>query len=1320
MNKSTVEVLLLTIILLIAIPQVTTASESDLSDPVLAYSPTSLDFGTVAIGYIGSQTFEIWNDGGGTLDYTIAAGCGWRTVSPMSGTSTGEHDTITVTVNTGGLSGGTYSCTISISSNGGSGSVSVHVIVLKPILSYSPTSLDFGSVALGYTGSKTFEMWNSGEGTLEYSISESCSWITSVSPSTGTSTGEHDTITVSIDTSGLSGGSYNYAIPLNSNGGSGTVSTFVTVQSEPDLSYSPTSLDFGTVAIGYTGSKTFEVWNSGDETLEYSISESCSWITSVSPSNGTSTGEHDTITVSIDTGGLSSGSYNYAIPLNSNGGSGTVNVYVISAGPPLAPQNPQVSPGDGYVNLTWDAPSDDGGSPVTGYKVYRGTSPGGEVLLVTIGDLLFYNDTAVTNGQIYYYLVSAVNSVGEGPNSSEIFATPSSSATVPTAPQDLEAERGNAQVTLSWSVPASDGGATITNYSIYRGDSSGSETLLTQIGTALTYVDTGLTNGLTYYYKVSAVNSVGEGPLSNEAYTTPATTPTVPQNLQTVASNGSIELTWFAPTDDGGSEIINYSIYRGASSGTETYIDQVGAVLSYTDTGLTNGVTYYYQVSAVNAIGESYLSDEVSDTPTGVPSAPQNPQVSPGDGYVNLTWVAPSDDGGSAVIGYEVYRGTISGGEVHLATIGDLLFYNDTAVTNDQIYYYKMSAVNSVGEGPNSTEVYATPSSVAAVPTAPQDLEAERGNTQVTLSWSVPASDGGATITNYKIYRGTASGEEILLTSIGDLLTFVDEGLSNGQIYYYKVSAVNSVGEGPLSNEASAIPATVPTAPQNPQVSPGDGYVNLTWDAPSDDGGSPVTGYKVYRGTSPGGEVHLATIGDMLFYNNTAVTNDQIYYYLVSAVNSVGEGPNSSEVSATPSSSPTVPTAPQDLEAERGDGQITLTWTAPSNNGGATITGYLVYRGTSSGEKTLLASLDNLLTYTDHSVANGQIYYYQASAVNSVGEGPLSNEASAIPATTPSAPQNLQAGSGDTFVNLTWEAPSDDGGEAITNYSIYRGTSPGSETYLTTIGNVLAFTDTDLINGQTYYYQVYAVNNVGEGDGSEIVNATPATIPSAPQDPQAEAGDSYVLITWSAPSDDGGSGIEGYNIYRNSTETSVELLSFVETLSYNDTSVTNGITYYYQVSAINSIGEGPVSSTVNATPEAAIISTAPSAPQDPQSSSGDEYILITWTAPSDDGGSAVTSYNIYRGIDPDNLSFLASVTATETSYNDTSVESGQTYCYRITAANDQGESSQSPMVVDTPEAEEGGDTSDSTIYIFLGIIGVVAVIAIVGFVLRRR
>ncbi|MBI4451854.1 fibronectin type III domain-containing protein [Candidatus Woesearchaeota archaeon] len=89
---------------------------------------------------------------------------------------------------------------------------------------------------------------------------------------------------------------------------------------------------------------------------------------------------------------------------------------------------------------------------------------------------------------------------------------------------------------------------------------------------------------------------------------------------------------------------------------------------------------------------------------------------------------------------------------------------------------------------------------------APIGLSASRGNSQIALTWSAPASDGGAVITNYRIYRSTLSGSETLLTTIGNVLSYADLGLVNGQAYYYKVSAVNSGGESPLSNEASATP----------------------------------------------------------------------------------------------------------------------------------------------------------------------------------------------------------------------------------------------------------------------------------------------------------------------------------------------------------------------------------------------------------------------------------------------------------------------------------------------------------------------------------
>src|SRR5437660_1798272 len=89
---------------------------------------------------------------------------------------------------------------------------------------------------------------------------------------------------------------------------------------------------------------------------------------------------------------------------------------------------------------------------------------------------------------------------------------------------------------------------------------------------------------------------------------------------------------------------------------------------------------------------------------------------------------------------------------------------------------------------------------------APQALIASPGNAQVRLDWDVPASNGGSAITNYKIYRGTTSGGETLLTTVGNEFTYTDSGLTNGQTYYYQVSAVNALGEGPRSNGATATP----------------------------------------------------------------------------------------------------------------------------------------------------------------------------------------------------------------------------------------------------------------------------------------------------------------------------------------------------------------------------------------------------------------------------------------------------------------------------------------------------------------------------------
>jgi fibronectin type 3 domain-containing protein len=132
-----------------------------------------------------------------------------------------------------------------------------------------------------------------------------------------------------------------------------------------------------------------------------------------------------------------------------------------------------------------------------------------------------------------------VNAVGEGSLSNEASATPPS-PTVPGAPS-LSASAGSGVVHLTWSAP-SNGGSTITNYNVYRGTSSGSETLLTTLGNVTSFDDTAVTNGTTYYYKVSAVNAVGEGSLSNEASATPTQTTSVVTHITSLNGHGQIGL----------------------------------------------------------------------------------------------------------------------------------------------------------------------------------------------------------------------------------------------------------------------------------------------------------------------------------------------------------------------------------------------------------------------------------------------------------------------------------------------------------------------------------------------------------------------------------------------------------------------------------------------------------------------------------------------------------------------------------------------------------------------------------------------------------
>ncbi|HYU50466.1 MAG TPA: S8 family serine peptidase [Candidatus Limnocylindria bacterium] len=174
--------------------------------------------------------------------------------------------------------------------------------------------------------------------------------------------------------------------------------------------------------------------------------------------------------------------------------------------------------GTGQVTLGWTTPAS-GGSPISGYRLYRGTSSGSLAPYQTLGLVTAYTDTSVSNGTTYYYQVSAVNTIGEGSRSTERSATPVAPASLPSAPLGLSASQSFPKgIDLAWTAPASNGGSAITDYRIYRSTTTGTETLLVTVtGGTTSYRDTATKKGTLYFYVVRAVNAVGEGPSSGEA-----------------------------------------------------------------------------------------------------------------------------------------------------------------------------------------------------------------------------------------------------------------------------------------------------------------------------------------------------------------------------------------------------------------------------------------------------------------------------------------------------------------------------------------------------------------------------------------------------------------------------------------------------------------------------------------------------------------------------------------------------------------------------------------------------------------------------------
>lgn len=843
--------------------------------------------------------------------------------------------------------------------------------------------------------------------------------------------------------------------------------------------------------------------------------------------------------------------------------------------------------------VTWPATTG-----ATAYDVRYGTSTGSYT--TTVSSVTSpYTITGLTSGSTYYVVVRARNAVGAGAN---IQSAEVSAVTPLAAPVGLVATSTPGNVNLSWTAV---GGA--SGYRVYRSTTSGSG--YSHIGSpgSNSYGDATAANGTTYYYVVRSFNGsesadsseVSARPIANFAISLSGVSPT------------SIQVSWTNPA--GGA---TYDVRYGTATGSYT-TTVTGQTSRYTITGLTANTTYYVVVRANNAVGTGTSTTSTESNLKTATGAPTGLTATATPGSVGLDW---ADTTGAT--SYKVYRGTTSGSLALLASGVGTSSYTDNTVANGTTYYYAVLSNNGT-DSAQSAEVAVQPiasfSLTAATPAS---------STSIDLTWG--AATGAAA---FDVRYGTSTGV-YLWTASNVTSPYTLTGLTAGTRYYVSIRAKNAVGAGTNfdSNEMNALTAVGgPTI----AVTATPAAANVTWGVVSG-----ATNYNVYRGTTSGSYTQIASAVAGLSYADSGLTNGTTYYYVVRAFNGI-ESVNSNEVAVKPIANFTLAAATVNSSS-----QVTLSWGAAAG-----ADAYDVRYGTSSGSySTTVSGVTSAYAVTGLSAST--LYYFSVRARNAVGAGTTNNSNEVSATTSTAAPTTLTATAGTGTVNLTWVAAS-----GATNYNVYRGTSSGVYSLLSSAVAVTNYTDNTVVNGTSYYYVVRAFN------GTESANSNEATVTPIGtfSISSTTATTTTIQVTWGAAA-----GATAYDVKYGTSTGSYSTTVSGQTSPYTITGLTSNVTYYIIVTARNTTGGSVNTAEVSRT-------TALAAPVGLVATGGVGQVSLTWTPV---GGAS--SYKILRGTTSGSLTEIASGVVTA-SYNDTTPANGTTYFYAVRAFNGTDSASSSEV-----------------------------------------
>jgi hypothetical protein len=633
---------------------------------------------------------------------------------------------------------------------------------------------------------------------------------------------------------------------------------------------------------------------------------------------------------------------------------------------------------------------------------------------------------------------------------------------------------------------------------------------------------------------------------------------------------------------------------------------------------------------------------DVLFAPAEPPQQVTNVHATAGIGEATVTWTAPTS--GAPVTSFKITPFISGVAQTPVTAEATATSKSLTGLTGGKSYTFVVTALNEAGAGPDSAASNAVTPSSAVAPGAPTGAKATAGPLSAFLEWTAPTSTGGSPITGYRITPIVAgkAGTPINTGTIATAGTVT--GLTAGTTYTFTVAATNAIGTGTASAQSNSVlvnATSVPTAPTGLTAAPKSSGAVLNWTAPTSNGGSAITGYKVtpFIGATPQTPVTVA--GTATTATLAGLSDGTAYTFRVAAINAIGTSAESSPSAViTPYDSIFDLTTPGTVDS--GDsGSVELGVKFQSEVGG-TIEGVRFYKAATN----IGTHIGSLWTTSGELLAEATFTNETASGWQQVKfASPVTIKANTTYVASYLAPLGHYSVNGPTLAT------------AIINPPLLAEASTGAGNGVYEYGTGVHFPK-ESYNASNYWVDVLFM---------------PEAVPVAPGPPTsvtATAGLGSATISWHAPTT--GAAPTSYIVtpYEGATAlTATTVSGSPPTTSTTISGLTSGTSYTFKVQAVNAVGPGTVSAASNA-----VVPTGgpPNAPTAVTASPRNGAAAVSWTAPGSNG-QAITGYKVTPYIGT-TAQATTSTSGTGTTATISSLTNGTSYTFVVQAVNAGGTS----------------------------------------------